>query len=272
MTSGDWRGGLGTVVRPSPRLPADTRFAGGAICAERTAIVKGVSEGKRKFVALAVTSCVSSLPSSPASACSPCREMRTDGSYSWNFSQRRQRDGLAVWDLQAGLEGVLSARGTSLIRSSRLAVCAGVYTPLASRSRLRRHQIELLTYACRADARPPHPLLLRRRQDPDQDRDPGRGRRHGGYDCEDDHGGGALAVFPGRCSRRWAELTMPFAFRFRRSRLSPISSDSLHLPSSSFALDIHRCASSSHSRLDRKTCGNRGRVRERARLDERADS
>ncbi|BGP15537.1 hypothetical protein JCM10213_006475 [Rhodosporidiobolus nylandii] len=29
---------------------------GGAICAERTAIVKGVSEGKRKFVGLAVTS------------------------------------------------------------------------------------------------------------------------------------------------------------------------------------------------------------------------
>ncbi|KAJ8294810.1 Cytidine deaminase [Rhodotorula toruloides] len=49
---------------------------GGAICAERTAIVKGVSEGKRRFVALA----------------------------------RRQRNGLAVWDLQAGLEGVLSAR------------------------------------------------------------------------------------------------------------------------------------------------------------------
>lgn len=37
-------------------LPHFTRAAGGAICAERTAIVKGVSEGKRRFVALAVTS------------------------------------------------------------------------------------------------------------------------------------------------------------------------------------------------------------------------
>ncbi|GAA5971341.1 hypothetical protein JCM21900_002404, partial [Sporobolomyces salmonicolor] len=30
---------------------------GGTICAERTAIVKGVSEGKRKYVGLAVTRC-----------------------------------------------------------------------------------------------------------------------------------------------------------------------------------------------------------------------
>ncbi|EMS18778.1 hypothetical protein NBRC10512_005828 [Rhodotorula toruloides] len=93
---------------------------GGAICAERTAIVKGVSEGKRRFVALA----------------------------------RRQRNGLAVWDLQAGLEGVLSAR----------------------------------------DASPPHPLLLRRRQDPDQDRDRGGGRRHGGYGRRDNHGGAPPAL------------------------------------------------------------------------------
>lgn len=43
---------------PSGRRPLTwgSFRAGGAICAERTAIVKGVSEGKRRFVALAVTS------------------------------------------------------------------------------------------------------------------------------------------------------------------------------------------------------------------------
>lgn len=39
----------------------DTAFlvgTGGTICAERTALVKAVSEGKRKFAAIAVSSCV----------------------------------------------------------------------------------------------------------------------------------------------------------------------------------------------------------------------
>ncbi|CDR48958.1 RHTO0S21e02498g1_1 [Rhodotorula toruloides] len=44
---------------------------GGAICAERTAIVKGVSEGKRRFVALAVTSDVNGM----VSPCGICRQV-----------------------------------------------------------------------------------------------------------------------------------------------------------------------------------------------------
>ncbi|GAA5980392.1 hypothetical protein JCM11641_001788 [Rhodosporidiobolus odoratus] len=44
---------------------------GGAICAERTAIVKGVSEGKRKFVGLAVTSDVPAV----ISPCGICRQV-----------------------------------------------------------------------------------------------------------------------------------------------------------------------------------------------------
>ncbi|GAA5963566.1 hypothetical protein JCM21900_003223 [Sporobolomyces salmonicolor] len=44
---------------------------GGAICAERTAIVKGVSEGKRKYVGLAVSSDVSAV----ISPCGICRQV-----------------------------------------------------------------------------------------------------------------------------------------------------------------------------------------------------
>ncbi|GAA5878290.1 hypothetical protein JCM3774_001143 [Rhodotorula dairenensis] len=44
---------------------------GGAICAERTAIVKGVSEGVRKFVGLAVTSDVNGM----VSPCGICRQV-----------------------------------------------------------------------------------------------------------------------------------------------------------------------------------------------------
>ncbi|GAA6042566.1 hypothetical protein JCM8097_003134 [Rhodosporidiobolus ruineniae] len=44
---------------------------GGAICAERTAIVKGVSEGKRKYVGLAVTSDVPAV----ISPCGICRQV-----------------------------------------------------------------------------------------------------------------------------------------------------------------------------------------------------
>ncbi|TDL26526.1 cytidine deaminase [Rickenella mellea] len=44
---------------------------GGTICAERTAIVKAVSEGTRKFVALAVTSDVAST----ISPCGFCRQV-----------------------------------------------------------------------------------------------------------------------------------------------------------------------------------------------------
>ncbi|KIM62122.1 hypothetical protein SCLCIDRAFT_25322 [Scleroderma citrinum Foug A] len=44
---------------------------GGTICAERTAIVKAVSEGKREFVALAVTSDVTSA----ISPCGFCRQV-----------------------------------------------------------------------------------------------------------------------------------------------------------------------------------------------------
>ncbi|GAA5905806.1 hypothetical protein JCM6882_000464 [Rhodosporidiobolus microsporus] len=44
---------------------------GGAICAERTAIVKGVSEGKRKYKGLAVTSDVNAV----ISPCGICRQV-----------------------------------------------------------------------------------------------------------------------------------------------------------------------------------------------------
>ncbi|BGP56638.1 hypothetical protein JCM8202_000175 [Rhodotorula sphaerocarpa] len=44
---------------------------GGAICAERTAVVKGVSDGVRKFVGLAVTSDVSAM----VSPCGICRQV-----------------------------------------------------------------------------------------------------------------------------------------------------------------------------------------------------
>ncbi|GAA5846619.1 hypothetical protein JCM5353_008730 [Sporobolomyces roseus] len=44
---------------------------GGAICAERTAIVKGVSEGVKKFVGLAVTSDVPAI----ISPCGICRQL-----------------------------------------------------------------------------------------------------------------------------------------------------------------------------------------------------
>ncbi|KAK4055927.1 hypothetical protein OIO90_002920 [Microbotryomycetes sp. JL221] len=44
---------------------------GGAICAERTAIVKAASEGKRKFVALAVASDMND----PCSPCGICRQV-----------------------------------------------------------------------------------------------------------------------------------------------------------------------------------------------------
>ncbi|GAA5820420.1 hypothetical protein JCM10212_003106 [Sporobolomyces blumeae] len=44
---------------------------GGAICAERTAIVKGVSTGKRKYVGLAVTSDVPAV----ISPCGICRQV-----------------------------------------------------------------------------------------------------------------------------------------------------------------------------------------------------
>lgn len=73
---GDFESSLGPPCDFPLTSSPPTDFAGGAICAERTAIVKGVSEGKRRFVALAVTSL--SLPSRPASVCSPCREIRTD--------------------------------------------------------------------------------------------------------------------------------------------------------------------------------------------------
>lgn len=44
---------------------------GGSICAERTAIVKGVSKGKRKYIALAVSSDVLG----PISPCGICRQV-----------------------------------------------------------------------------------------------------------------------------------------------------------------------------------------------------
>ncbi|KAG2067351.1 cytidine deaminase [Suillus decipiens] len=44
---------------------------GGTICAERTAFVKAVSEGKRKFAALAVTTDVAS----PIAPCGICRQV-----------------------------------------------------------------------------------------------------------------------------------------------------------------------------------------------------
>ncbi|KAM0756014.1 cytidine deaminase [Meredithblackwellia eburnea MCA 4105] len=44
---------------------------GGAICAERTAIVKAVSEGRRKFIGLAVSSDVKA----PISPCGICRQV-----------------------------------------------------------------------------------------------------------------------------------------------------------------------------------------------------
>ncbi|KAK4700030.1 cytidine deaminase, partial [Phenoliferia sp. Uapishka_3] len=46
-------------------------FAGGAICAERTAVVKGVSEMKRKFIGLAVSSDIKG----PISPCGICRQV-----------------------------------------------------------------------------------------------------------------------------------------------------------------------------------------------------
>lgn len=39
----------------TPFVNIENASYGGAICAERTAIVKGVSEGKRKFIGLAVS-------------------------------------------------------------------------------------------------------------------------------------------------------------------------------------------------------------------------
>ena len=44
---------------------------GGAICAERTAVVKAVSEGRRRFVGLAVSSDVAG----PISPCGICRQV-----------------------------------------------------------------------------------------------------------------------------------------------------------------------------------------------------
>ncbi|KAH0836912.1 hypothetical protein J3R83DRAFT_8728 [Lanmaoa asiatica] len=58
----------GTVIKG---CNVENAAYGGTICAERTAIVKAVSEGKRDFVAMAVTTCVSP-PSHPPTIHPPC--------------------------------------------------------------------------------------------------------------------------------------------------------------------------------------------------------
>ncbi|KAL4067884.1 cytidine deaminase-like protein [Scleroderma citrinum] len=58
----------GTIVKGAN---VENASWGGTICAERTAVVKAVSEGKKDFVALAVTSDVAS----PISPCGICRQI-----------------------------------------------------------------------------------------------------------------------------------------------------------------------------------------------------